>query len=97
MAEDLTITKGDKKTQYESLLPQIQGLLSGETNLVANLGNIAAALKEQENISTADICAELFEGNNIVVGNTDHGQSELLSGPFANKKANNDNSLEEVD
>ena len=49
MAEDLTITRGDKKTQYESLLPQIQGLLSGETNLVANLGNIAAALKEQFN------------------------------------------------
>jgi GAF domain-containing protein len=49
MAEDLTITKGDKKTQYESLLPQIQGLLSGETNLVANLGNITAALKEQFN------------------------------------------------
>jgi GAF domain-containing protein len=49
MAEDLTITKGDKKTQYESLIPQIQGLLSGETNLIANLGNIAAALKEQFN------------------------------------------------
>ena len=49
MAEDLTITNGDNKTQYESLLPQIQGLLSGETNLVANLGNIAAALKEQFN------------------------------------------------
>ena len=49
MAEDLTITKGDKKTQYESLIPQIQGLLSGETNLVANLANIAAALKEQFN------------------------------------------------
>jgi len=49
MAEDLTISKGDKKTQYESLLPQIQGLLSGEINLIANLGNIAAALKEQFN------------------------------------------------
>ena len=49
MAEDLIIQVGDKKTQYESLLPQIQGLLSGETNLVANLGNIAAALKEQFN------------------------------------------------
>jgi len=32
MAEDLTITKGDKKTQSESLLPQIKALLSGETN-----------------------------------------------------------------
>jgi hypothetical protein len=30
---------------------------------------------------------ELFEGENIVIGNTDHGQSELISGPFATKKA----------
>ena len=49
MAEDLTIAKGDKKTQYESLLPQIEALLTGEPNLVANLANIAAALKEQFN------------------------------------------------
>jgi GAF domain-containing protein len=49
MAEDLTITKGDKKEQYESLLPQIEALLTGEPNLVANLANIAAALKEQFN------------------------------------------------
>ena len=49
MAEDLHIIQGDKKTQYETLIPQIQGLLSGETNLVANLANIAAALKEQFN------------------------------------------------
>jgi len=49
MAEDLTIAKGDKKAQYESLIPQIQGLVTGEPNLVANLANIAAALKEQFN------------------------------------------------
>jgi hypothetical protein len=42
-------------------------------------------LKDKDNISTADICMELFEGENIVLGNTDHGQSELLSGPFANQ------------
>ncbi len=47
MAEDLSIAKGDKQTQYESLIPQIKALLDGETNLVANLANIAAALKEQ--------------------------------------------------
>ena len=41
------------------------------------------ALKEQENISTADICSELFEGENIVVGKTDNGQSQLVSGPFS--------------
>jgi hypothetical protein len=43
-------------------------------------------LKEQENISTADICMELFEGENIVVGKSDNGQSLLVSGPFAGKK-----------
>lgn len=47
MAEDLTIHKGSKQEQYESLLPQIKGLLEGETDLVANLANVAAALKEQ--------------------------------------------------
>ena len=44
------------------------------------------SLGEQENISTADICKELFEGENIVVGKTDNGQSLLKSGPFAGKK-----------
>ncbi len=36
--------KADKKTVYESLLPQLQALCAGENDLVANLGNIAAAL-----------------------------------------------------
>jgi L-methionine (R)-S-oxide reductase len=47
MAEDLTIITGTKQEQYEALVPQIKGLLEGETDLVANLANIAAALKEQ--------------------------------------------------
>ena len=47
MAEDLTIIKGTKKEQYEALLPQIKGLLEGETDLIANLANVSAALKEQ--------------------------------------------------
>lgn len=49
MAEDLMLLKGTKKEQYESLIPQIKGLMTGEDNLIANLGNIAAALKEQFN------------------------------------------------
>jgi GAF domain-containing protein len=49
MAEDLTILKGSKQEQYESLIPQIEGLLYGENNLIANLANISAALKEQFN------------------------------------------------
>lgn len=47
MAEDLSIIKGSKKEQYEALIPQIKGLLEGEPDLIANLANIAAALKEQ--------------------------------------------------
>ncbi|HET7116589.1 MAG TPA: GAF domain-containing protein [Hanamia sp.] len=47
MAEDLTILKGSKEEEYQSLLPQIKELLSGETDLVANMANVAAALKEQ--------------------------------------------------
>ena len=49
MAEDLLITKGTKAQQYESLLPQLKGILAGEQDLVANLANVAAALKEQFN------------------------------------------------
>ncbi len=47
MAEDLSINAGSKVEQYESLIPQIKGLLTGESDLIANLANIAAALKEQ--------------------------------------------------
>jgi GAF domain-containing protein len=49
MAEDLTIVKGTKEEQYEALIPQLKGLLEGETDLIANLANITAALKEQFN------------------------------------------------
>ena len=49
MAEDLLITKGTKEEQYASLLPQIKALLEGEPDLIANLANIAGALKEQFN------------------------------------------------
>lgn len=47
MAEDLTIHTGTRLEQYQSLIPQIKGLLDGETDLIANLANITAALKEQ--------------------------------------------------
>ena len=59
-----------------------QGNLIG----VNNSNTQEFGLKEKENISSADICMELFEGENIVVGKTDNGRSELVSGPFANKK-----------
>ena len=49
MAEDLNILKGTKEDQYQSLIPQIKALLEGENDLIANLANVCAALKEQFN------------------------------------------------
>jgi L-methionine (R)-S-oxide reductase len=47
MAEDLTILKGTKQEQYDSLFPQLRAILEGEPDLVANMANMTAALKEQ--------------------------------------------------
>jgi L-methionine (R)-S-oxide reductase len=47
MAEDLNIISGNKTEQYGALLPQVKGLLEGEPDLVANMANVVAALKEQ--------------------------------------------------
>ncbi|WP_316803520.1 GAF domain-containing protein [Pedobacter nototheniae] len=50
MAEDLTINRSaTKEEQYKALLPQIEGLLTGETDFVANMANACAALREQFN------------------------------------------------
>jgi L-methionine (R)-S-oxide reductase len=73
MAEDLTITTGNKTEQYESLIPQIKGLLDGETDLVANLANVAAALKEQ--------FGWLWVGF-YVVKSIEPNREELVVGPF---------------
>src|SRR5690349_9239251 len=47
MSEDLQIASGTKTEQYRSIYQQIQGLLEGEQDLIANLANTVAALKEQ--------------------------------------------------
>lgn len=69
MAEDLSIiTNVSKAEQYHSLIPQIRGLVSGEPDLIANLANISAALKEQ--------FGWLWVGFYLVNG------EELVLGPF---------------
>ena len=45
MAEDIQITGISKEEKYQSLLPQIKGLLDGEKDTIANMANICAALK----------------------------------------------------
>ena len=47
MAEDLQLAQGSKTEQYRALLPQIKALVEGESDRVANLANIVAALHQQ--------------------------------------------------
>ncbi len=68
MAEDLHIIEGTKAEIYQSLIPQINALIDGEPDLIANLANVAAALKEQFNW--------LWVGFYLVK------QDELVLGPF---------------
>ena len=74
MSEDLNIITGTKAEQYESLLPQIKGLLEGEPDLIANLANIAGALKEQFNW--------LWIGFYLVKSARTSAEDELVLGPF---------------
>ncbi|HXF43032.1 MAG TPA: GAF domain-containing protein [Pyrinomonadaceae bacterium] len=47
MAEELFFTKGaDRETIYEEIIPQIRAVIEGERDLIANLANTAAILKE---------------------------------------------------
>ena len=47
MAENLYIPDStDRATIYEAVIPQIEALISSETDLIANLANISAALKQ---------------------------------------------------
>lgn len=69
MSEELTIlSTATREEQYKNLLPQIEALISGEKDLVANLANIAAAIKQ-----TFDF---LWVGFYLVKEN------ELVLGPF---------------
>lgn len=45
MAEEIIIRQGGKQEKYEALLPQMEGLLAGERDRVANMANFVAALK----------------------------------------------------
>jgi hypothetical protein len=54
-----------------------------EGNLIGIQSTQERILAEKETISVGDIRSELFEGENIVIGKTDYGQSQLKSGPFA--------------
>jgi len=74
MAEELVINQSlNKEGKYSVLLPQIKSLIAGEKNLIANLANITAALKETFNF--------FWVGFYLVKDN------ELVLGPFQGKIA----------
>ena len=69
MAEDLTISNNiSKEEQYKELIPQLQALIIEETDLIANLANLSAGLKEAFDF--------LWVGFYLVKNN------ELVLGPF---------------
>jgi GAF domain-containing protein len=68
MAENLIIVGVSKEEKYTSLLPQIKQLIGSENDLIANMANISAALKEAFNF--------LWVGFYLVKHN------ELVLGPF---------------
>jgi len=82
IAENIKLAEKTGATLTQNV--DAQGNLVG----LSNMNTQESALAKDDNnksISAADIRAELFDGENIVVGKTDNGQSELISGPFATK------------
>jgi hypothetical protein len=78
----------DNKKNAEKYGGVVTQDIDSEGNLVGTGNNTTEntfSNKELDTISVADIRSELFEGDNVVVGKTDYGQSQLKSGPFSNK------------
>jgi hypothetical protein len=88
--------KESKKKAIEENIKNAEKSGNSLTQSIDEQGNLIGVNNQESggNISSADIQMELFEGENIVVGKTDNGQSQLVSGPFANKK---DDSMEKMD
>ncbi len=66
MAEELHITGTSKAERYEQLYPQIKSLIEGEPDLIANLANIASALKYSMNFFWVGFY--LVKGDELVLG-----------------------------
>jgi GAF domain-containing protein len=67
MAEELIVSSNlNKEEVYLALLPQIKALVTGESNLTANLANISAALKQTFNWWWVGFY--LIENNELVLG-----------------------------
>lgn len=67
MAEELIVShSSDKEEKYKILLPQVEALVDGEIDLIANLSNIAAALKQS--LGFFWVGFYLVKGEQLVLG-----------------------------
>jgi L-methionine (R)-S-oxide reductase len=67
MAEELIVaSSSDKEEKYNTLIPQLEGLVDGEKDIIANLANIAAALKQSMNFFWVGFY--LVKGQQLVLG-----------------------------
>lgn len=67
MAEELLIANTlTKEEKYKTLIPQIEGLVFGEKNTIANIANIMAALKQTFNFWWIGVY--LVENSELVLG-----------------------------
>ncbi|MFZ1808668.1 MAG: GAF domain-containing protein [Cyclobacteriaceae bacterium] len=66
MAEQLIISGTNKADKYKELLPQLEALVSSESDLIANLANVSAALHESMNFFWVGFY--LVKGDELVLG-----------------------------
>jgi len=67
LAETLIVSaQTDRKQRYDELLPQLKGLVHGERNVIANLANIAAALRQTFDFFWVGFY--LVDGEELVLG-----------------------------
>jgi L-methionine (R)-S-oxide reductase len=73
VAENIVFEEGlNKKEKYEAIMPQLEALVAGETDIIANTANIISALKE----------AFSFFWIGIYFVKERMGKEELVLGPF---------------
>lgn len=66
MAESIIISGNNKKEKYESLIPQLIALTEGETDVIANIANVVAALKYAMEYFWVGVY--FVKGNELVLG-----------------------------
>lgn len=59
-------SSSNREEQYKSLIPQLEALIGGETDLIANIANISAALKQSFGFFWVGFY--LVKGDELVLG-----------------------------